>query len=177
MKFIPFFYDFVNGCCVVAQVAGVVSVVARWLLAIVKRAQVLPSMQVWLTDLLLIKIMVYCNCFLTICLFSPAWKTDCSHAPMHFFFLMMLLGEDSFLAPFFPPLSFSWIKFMCNTAGWGSSPLNELITSEARHTAGFFFQESVCFSLHQLPPMVLLIYGWFDLCMPPIFSRGSGERT
>lgn len=127
-----------------------------------------------------IKIMVNCNSFLTICLFSPAWRTDCSHSPLHFSFLMMLLGEDSFLAPIFPSLSLSpsflWSKFMCNTAGWGSSPLNELITSEVWDAAGLF-QESVCFSLHQLSPKVLLTYGWFDLCTPPIFSRGSWERT
>lgn len=124
-----------------------------------------------------IKIMVNCNSFLTICLFSPAWR---SHSPLHFSFLMMLFGEDSFLASFFPSLSLSpsflWSKFMCNTAGWGSSPLNELITSEVRDAAGLF-QESVCFSLHQLSPKVLLTYGWFDLCTPPIFSRGSREHT
>ncbi len=60
---------------------------------------------------------------------------------------------------------------MCNTAGRGSSPLNELITSEVWGAAGLF-QKSVCLSLHQLSPMLLLTYGWFDLCTPPIFSRG-----
>ncbi|KAI7792704.1 hypothetical protein IRJ41_019089, partial [Triplophysa rosa] len=49
-------------------------------------------------------------------------------------------------------------KFMCNATGSGSSPLNELITSEVRDTAGLF-QKSDCVSSHQLSSTLLLTYG------------------